>query len=281
MRYWELQEKGRKALKEAGVSEWETDAFILFEHAAGLDRSAYLLRQSEEASGETEGEYMSLVSRRSEGVPVQYITGHACFMGLDFQVNGDVLIPRFDTEVLVETVLSHLPASGEVDILDMCTGSGCIAVSLSVLGRKKGCGLNVYASDISEEAVHVAKKNAEANGADIMFFQADLFENMTGVFDIIVSNPPYIRTAEIEELDDTVRDHEPRRALDGDEDGLRFYREITKDSLKHLKNNGLLFYEIGYDQGKDVEMIMGKAGFKDVCIVKDLAGLDRVIWGRR
>ena len=281
MKYWDLLEKGRKALKSSGVTEWETDAFILFEYATGLNRADYLLRQSDEVpDGVAEG-FMSHISRRTEGIPVQYITGLASFMGLDFHVNENVLIPRFDTEVLVETVLSLLPESGEVDILDMCTGSGCIAVSLAILGKKKGRDLNAYAADISEEAVLVARKNAEANGADVSFIQGDLFENVTGEFDIIVSNPPYIRTGDIEELDVTVRGYEPKQALDGDKDGLKFYRKITEDSLKHIKNKGLLCYEIGYDQAEDVESIMSKAGYKDIHILKDLAGLDRVIWGRR
>ena len=280
MKYWEILEKGKKALDNAGIDSSDTDAFILFEYISVMSRAEYLLKRLEEAPKNLSTAFSDCIAKRAAGRPVQYITGHACFMGLDFFVNEHVLIPRFDTEILAEKVLSEIPGSGTVGILDMCTGSGCLAVSLAVLGRKEGRILNMTASDISEQAVSVAEKNARANKAPIRFVSGDLFENIEGTFDIIVSNPPYIRTSDIERLDREVKNHEPRMALDGDADGLLFYRRITEGSAEHINNKGLLFFEIGYDQGKDVECIMKNAGYKDIRIEKDLAGLDRVIWGR-
>ncbi len=275
MKYWILLEQGRKALEEAGIGAAHTDSAILLEYACGISKADYLMKKTEEASEDDLSRFMRAIEERSSGKPVQYITGHAPFFGLDFIVDENVLIPRFDTEVLVETVLKVLPAGEDLRILDMCTGSGCIAVSLAHNLRQR-----VEASDISEGALAVAKRNAENNRADVEFIRGDLFENIEGRFDVIVSNPPYIRTADIEELDREVRDFEPRPALDGTGDGLFFYKKITEGSLEHIKPGGSLFYEIGCDQAEDVKSIMANAGYSEINIIKDLAGLDRVIWGR-
>ena len=196
-------------------------------------------------------------------------------MGLEFGVNEYVLVPRQDTEILVESVLDIL--EGGMEVLDMCTGSGCILISLLKLcsfADVRGVG-----ADVSEHALKVACENAEKLGVDVKFLHSDLFSNVEGKYDVIVSNPPYIRTAVIEELKEEVKLHDPFIALDGKEDGLYFYRRIVDESTNHLKKGGKLYFEIGYDQGEDVSRLMREAGFADVTVKKDLAGLDRVVFG--
>jgi release factor glutamine methyltransferase len=197
-------------------------------------------------------------------------------MGLDFKVNEHVLIPRQDTEILVEEVLRELHDG--MDILDMCTGSGCILISL--LNYSNDChGVGV---DISEAALAVAEENSEqllGNNENICFIKSNLFENVTGKYDVIVSNPPYIRKNVIPGLMPEVREHDPYIALDGGEDGLDFYREIVDECGKYLYGGGKLYFEIGYDQADAVKNLMEKAGFIDINVVKDYAGLDRVLYG--
>lgn len=203
-------------------------------------------------------------------------------MGLVFKVDGHVLIPRQDTEILVEEALRHLHDG--MNLLDMCTGSGCILLSL--LYYSNGCsGTGV---DISKEALVLARENAAqisrlAGGkeeiSNCRFLQSDLFEKLEGKYDMIVSNPPYIPTEVISGLMEEVRDYEPMEALDGKEDGLFFYREISVGAYDFLKGGGYLFYEIGHDQANAVEDIMEKAGYREVTVVKDYAGLDRVVYG--
>ena len=208
---------------------------------------------------------------------------------MEFIVNEHVLVPRQDTEVLVESVLEVLEPG--MKVLDMCTGSGCILISLMKLygtsqaettgevteDEKMLCGVGV---DISEEALKVAKANGEKIGVKAEFIQSDLFENVRGEYDVIVSNPPYIRTAVIEELKEEVKCHDPFIALDGKEDGLYFYRKIVEKSLEYLSAGGQLFFEIGHDQGEEVKKLMEQAGFTGVTVKKDLAGLDRVVLGK-
>lgn len=281
MELWKLPEQGKKALEAAEIKDPGTDALILLEYVCGISRAEYLLRKSDEASEEIAERFFKCIEERAAGKPVQYITGQAPFFGLDFLVNEHVLIPRFDTEVLVDTVLKTISYEDGLDILDMCTGSGCIAISLAHEIRRRGYdGLKVTGSDISGAALFVAGINAARNHTDVSFVQSDLFEDIDDTFDVIVSNPPYIRTADIEALDREVKAFEPRQALDGAADGLFFYKWITAGAAKHLKPGGFLFYEIGWDQAGDVERIMTKEGFREINIIKDLAGLDRVIWGR-
>lgn len=197
---------------------------------------------------------------------------------MSFQVNEHVLIPRQDTEVLVEEALSILQRKNDsISVLDMCTGSGCILLSIMKLsGVHSVCGTGV---DLSEKALTMAIKNANMLDVNAEFYQSDLFESIKGRFSMIVSNPPYIRTAEIETLQEEVRDHDPLMALDGGTDGLYFYRKIIHDSRKHLLPGGYLLFEIGCDQAEDVSGFMRKAGFQNISVKKDLAGLDRVISG--
>ena len=197
-------------------------------------------------------------------------------MGLEFDVNEHVLIPRQDTEILVEEALRELRDG--MDILDMCTGSGCILISL--LRYSNDCtGLGV---DISEEALAVAEGNARkllAPDCQARFIKSDLFGEVDGMYDMIVSNPPYIPSGVIDSLMPEVREHEPLGALDGREDGLWFYRRITGECRKYLKPGGMLFYEIGYDQGASVSEILSGEGFGEIQVTKDYAGLDRVVSG--
>ena len=196
------------------------------------------------------------------------------FFGLTFKVNENVLIPEQETELLVEEVIKH---SEGKSVLDMCTGSGCIAISIALFGKPS----RVSASDISPKALEVARENAKSlKAGEISFIQGDMFENVTEKFDIIVSNPPYIETKVIDELMPEVRDYLPRLALDGDEDGLKFYRIISKEAVKKLNKNGRIFYEIGYNQSRAVASILLENGFTDVKIMKDYSGLDRIVMAK-
>lgn len=271
--YGKLVEEGQRRLAAAGVEEAAVDAWLLFSYDKKVDRTWYLLNRTKAASGEEQEAYLKLIARRCERVPLQHITGEQEFMGLPFRVTPDVLIPRQDTEVLVEECLRHL-APGNV-FLDLCTGSGCILVSLLHYAK----GTAGTGADLSGKALSVAKGNVEANGVEARLVQGDLFEPVTGTFDLIVSNPPYIASAEIETLAPEVREHEPRMALDGTADGLFFYRRIVQESPSYLKEGGWLCMEIGYDQGAAVRQLMEAQGFATVSVIKDLAGLDRVVSG--
>ena len=271
--YGELVEEGQRRLAAAGVEEAAVDAWLLFSYDKKVDRTWYLLNRTQRASGEEQDAYLKLIARRCERVPLQHITGEQEFMGLPSRVTPDVLIPRQDTEVLVEECLRHL-APGNI-FLDLCTGSGCILVSLLHYAK----GTFGTGADLSGKALAVAKGNVEANGVEARLVQGDLFEPVTGTFDLIVSNPPYIASAEIETLAPEVREHEPRMALDGTADGLFFYRRIVPESPSYLKEGGWLCMEIGYDQGAAVRQLMEARGFATVSVIKDLAGLDRVVSG--
>ena len=278
MNYRECFEKGKGALADAGIEEAALDARLLLEHICGTDRNTLRVHGDRTVSPEEEKQYLDAVERRSRRIPLQQITGQQEFMGLPFWVNSNVLIPRQDTEVLVEEVLKH--THDGMRILDMCTGSGCILIS--ILHYSNDCeGLGV---DISSPALEVAEENAERllsgrTGVSARFLQSDLFEAVDGKYDILVSNPPYIRSAVVDTLMPEVKDYEPRIALDGEEDGLVFYRRILSDCKKNLKKGGMLFFEIGYDQAEAVKGMMEQAGFLEVTVKKDFGGLDRVVFG--
>ena len=280
MKYRELYSQGIETLSSENIPDAKVDARILLEYACKTDRNALFLHGDMEVKDEDEKTYLELLSKRIMHIPLQYLTGEQEFMGLTYKVNESVLIPRQDTECLVEIVLKHLHDG--MRILDMCTGSGCILISL--LHYSNDCeGVGV---DLSEEALNVARDNAERlsnNGIsdkmNVNFVHSDLFENIDGNFDIIVSNPPYIKTEVIKGLMPEVRDYEPMMALDGMEDGLYFYRKIISSAKEHLSRGGQLFFEIGYDQGQEVSDLMRKEGYTDVEVLKDLAGLDRVVYG--
>ena len=271
----EAYEYGQEQLKNAEIDDAVLDAWYLLEHVTGISRAMYFMDMRREISLEQESLYRTYIDNRVQHIPLQHITGVQEFMGLEFCVNEHVLIPRQDTEVLVECVLGDLQP--DMRVLDMCTGSGCILLSL--LKMCKYPNVSGTGADISEEALKVAKQNAEKLEVNAQFLHSDLFENVEGLYDIIVSNPPYIRTAVIEELKEEVKFHDPFLALDGKEDGLYFYRRIVEESSKYLKKGGKLYFEIGHDQGEDVSKLMKDAGFVDVTVKKDLAGLDRVVFG--
>ena len=343
---------GKKILKNAGIVEADLDAWYLFEQSFGISRAQYFLCARENIVGSTAQKiavqeqhrdllesgnalecaelwlkeklsvYESALKKRVARIPLQQIIGRQEFMGLTFFVNEHVLIPRQDTETLVERVLQE-QKDKDISILDMCTGSGCIAVSL----KKLGGYAHVEGADISEESLKVAKRNSEEilenndvnndavnsrteqiqnctnltnnqnkqdNSEDRMisevrtvpqtgvtFRRSDMFSSFRGTeqFDVIVSNPPYIPSAVIEELEPEVRDHEPRGALDGTADGLYFYRILAEECAKHLTPGGHVYFEIGYDQGMAVKELLDNHGFKDTRVIQDLTGKDRVVCG--
>ena len=273
MTYREAVGMGEKILTEAGITDVKTDAWMLLEMAAKIDRNFYYMHMNDEITQDQLAEYESVLKKRAEHIPLQYITGETEFMGLPFKVNSSVLIPRQDTETLVEEALKV--AKTGMKVLDLCTGSGCIIISILHHGKE----LEGYASDISRHAINVAKENAKLNQVAVSFETGDLFDHIKGKYDIIVSNPPYIRTEEIAKLMPEVQNFEPYDALDGKEDGLFFYRKIVEQAGNYLNPGGHLLFEIGHDQGQDVSGLMEQAGFKDVRVVKDLAGNDRVVTG--
>ena len=267
-----LLREGREALQAAGIPEWDLDAWYLLEYAAHCTKNEYFLRPEKEVLPQEKQLYRTLIRKRSAHIPLQYLTGSQEFMGLSFFVDENVLIPRQDTEILVEEALRAL-GSG-MRVLDVCTGSGCILLSL----LKLCAGLKGTGTDLSEKALQVAGENARRLGVEASFVQGDLFEPVSGKYDCIVSNPPYIASREVDALMEEVRDHEPRMALDGGEDGLYFYRKIAAQSPKYLNDRGRIFLEIGFDQGEAVAGLLAPA-FDEVRIVQDLAGLDRVVCG--
>ena len=327
MTYGEVYHYGSEKLEKAGVPDAALDARILLEHVCGTSRNDLFVHGEALVTEENRLNYEALINQRSQRIPLQQLTGAQYFMGLEFRVNEHVLIPRQETEILVEEALKNLHDG--MRVLDLCTGSGCILISL--LRYSNGCqGLG---TDISREALAVAEENAckllgieslpegevipdgndfpgedcPSDGNDspgwdclstgnsfpdrgavpkegdriasLRFIESDLFEKVEGKFDMIVSNPPYIPSSVVETLMPEVRDHEPKLALDGSEDGLMFYRRITQECGRYLTRGGMLFFEIGFDQGAAVSTLMEKAGFLEIQVIKDYAGMDRVVFG--
>ena len=274
MTFCQALNKGIFLLESEDIDDAKLDAWYLLSYVSGMSKSDYFLKQNETIDENILYKYQDVLYRRAKHEPLQHITGEQDFMGITFWVNENVLIPRQDTETLVEEALKVIPTGSH--ILDLCTGSGCVIISLVVLGQ----GLSGIGVDISEEALAVARENgARLVGRKVDFVKGDLWQAVSGKFNAIVSNPPYIPTKVIEELEPEVKDHEPMLALDGTEDGLFFYREITAHAKKYLNDGGWLLVEIGYDQGSDVAKLFTDAGFKDVEVIKDLPGNDRVVKG--
>lgn len=284
----ELLKEGSMQLRAAGITEADTDAWLLFSACMGLNRTEYLMRSDAVVPDDKAEEYLGKLKRRAGREPVQYIEETAPFMGFDFYVNENVLIPRMDTEILVSEAIkrarimfSQRQHDVNFRILDMCTGSGCIAQSTYLLLKNEGCTVEVDAVDISEKALEVAGINASRLGAQVKLIRGNLFENVDNKYSMILSNPPYIRTDVIADLEPEVREHEPMLALDGTADGLYFYREITDKAWEYLENNGILMYEIGYDQALEVSDMLRQKGYTDIAVIKDFAGLDRVVVAKR
>lgn len=279
----QLLAQGEAELRETGVPEAGLNAWFLLRECLNegdrpFERSDYFLRQKEEAEPALQDKYAELLSRRKKRIPLEYITAYTEFMGLPFSVDENVLVPRQDTETLVEFIY---PFCSGKRVLDLCTGSGCIGLSIGAYGKPS----EVVLSDLSEGALQVAERNAarlkmtDAWTTEVSVVCGDLFEGVSGTFDVIVSNPPYIESAVIPELMPEVSRFEPVMALDGGADGMHFYRRITEAAPEYLNDGGILCFETGCEQGKSVSLLMSERGFKDVVIRKDLAGNDRVVSG--
>ena len=275
MTFGEALKYGTDYLHSCGVEEASADAWLLMEYCCCMSRTRYLLRRTEQMETELWKRYQGLLGQRGEHIPLQHITGEQEFMGLSFQVNDQVLVPRQDTEILVEEAMKA--ARPGTRVLDVCTGSGCIIISLAKLCP----GITGTALDLSPAALQVARENARRLGVSVEFIESDLFAEVQGTFDLIVSNPPYIPTAAIEQLSEEVRLHDPRMALDGKEDGLYFYRKIIGESGRYLNPGGWLMFEIGSDQADAVAKMLREKLFTGVRVIRDLAGLDRVVVGRK
>ncbi len=284
MTYGQFYEYGKQKLMAAGIDEAALDARLLLEYICHTDRNELIIHADRERSSMEEQFYKIVIEKRASHMPLQYIIGEQEFMGLSFQVNAHVLIPRQDTEILVEEAMRYL--GDGMRILDMCTGSGCILLSLLKYSNEcEGVGI-----DISSDALRVAQENAQRLQLDATFLEGDLFlplknfksdKTSDTLFDIIVSNPPYIETKVIDTLMPEVRLYEPVSALDGGEDGLCFYRKIAAEAPRFMRKGAYLFFEIGCAQAQKVKMLMQEAGFVKVEVLKDYAGLDRVVFGMK
>lgn len=284
MTWKQILDLGEDVLAKGNIAEAGLDAWYLFSHIFHMDKVHFLLDRGKKAPWEQEGfteafdSYQKLLEKRCRRIPLQHLLESQEFMGLSFFVNEHVLIPRQDTETLVEQVLKD-HRGGKEAILDMCTGSGCIAISLERLGGYQ----KVVGADISEEALKVAQYNGrqlcgdQVKDGTLSFVKSDLFENIAGQFDIIVSNPPYIPSGVIAGLEPEVREYEPMAALDGKADGLYFYRELARESGRYLRPGGSVYFEIGYDQADAVRKLLRDAGYEKIDVIKDGPGLDRVV----
>ncbi len=274
MTFRQALDRGCLLLESERILDAKLDAWYLLSYVSEMTKAQFFLKQNDIIDELILYKYQEVLLKRASHIPLQHITGEQDFMGITFWVNEHVLIPRQDTETLVEEALKVIPSGSRV--LDLCTGSGCVIISLAVLGQ----GLTGTGVDISKEALTVANDNANRlcpNKVDFIF--GNLFKGVNSKYNAIVSNPPYIPTKDIEHLAVEVKDHEPRIALDGTEDGLYFYREITVKAPQYLNAGGWLLVEIGFDQGPDVYALFVEAGFKDVEVVRDLAGNNRVVKG--
>ena len=298
MKLKDILAEGKSILAKNKIDDPDFDATEILLNLLDMDMARFLFECEDELENKYDNRVLSrlisdfdeLISARASHFPLQYILGESYFCGLRFNINQGVLIPRQDTETLVEKVISDNQDRNKF-ILDMCTGSGCIAVSLAVLGDYK----LVVGTDISDDALEIAAKNADELVPDknfddemsqhIYFLQSDMFDNLDKIkdklgiesFDITTANPPYIRSGEISKLQKEVKDYEPRLALDGDSDGLKYYKLISKSAKDYLSDNGKIYLEIGYNQADDVKKIFENAGYTHIETVKDLGGNDRVI----
>ena len=296
----EAFQRGEELLTEAGITDARLDAWYLLEHVSGVGRAMYYAMPDKILTEVQEKQYIDFLEKRAQRIPLQHLTGTQEFMGLEFRVNEHVLIPRQDTETLVEESIRFIRKYKEKScgvsagitgssrrenekafrLLDMCTGSGCILLSiLHEIRKEKKLLIEGTGADVSEKALETARENAESLHIRADFLHSDLFDRVEGNFQMIVSNPPYIRTDVIETLQEEVRQHDPLLALDGKEDGLYFYREIVDTARRFLVSGGCLLFEIGADQGEAVQSMMCEAGYTHVAVKKDLAGLDRVVSG--
>lgn len=289
----QITDIGAKQLEASGIADARRDSDTLYCYMVGVPESKLFTEYQYTLQEVLCDKYFELIDRRASGEPLQYIVGYTSFMGLPFKVEPGVLIPRQDTETLVEDAISIIetgrirgaavcPPKKSWDVLDLGTGSGAIGVSIAKLVDKT----NVTLTDVSKDALKIARANAKENGVDkkVKFLEGDLFSPLGGMlgakkFDMIISNPPYIPTDVIDTLQREIKEHEPRVALDGGEDGLDYYKRIAEQAPKHLKKNGVLLLEIGHDQRDAVTKILFDTGaFEDIRCFQDLARRDRVIF---
>ena len=281
MNLLELRRNGRKKLIENNIEDAIIKADILIQFVLNMDKMQLIINQENEVSKENENMYLTYIEQVISGKPVQYITNEQEFMNLKFYVDENVLIPQPDTEILVEEAIKtidEIRPEKNIKVLDLCTGSGAIAIAIKKYAEDTKKQIEVYASDISEEAIKIAEKNAKRNDIHINFILSDMFQKMQEKdFDIILSNPPYIETQTISRLSKEVQ-YEPHMALDGGEDGLEFYRVIAKNAHEYLNKNGSILLEIGYKKKKKVMQIFEEAKkYSNIRCIKDLSDNDRVI----
>ncbi len=268
-------ERGARSLEAAGIEEGNLEAFLLLAEAAGITRAQYYLEPQKVLTAKEAKTYLELLAQRSQRIPLQHILGRWEFMGMEFLVSPDVLVPRQETELLVEEALARVRQG--TTILDMCCGSGCILLSLLKIGRESYADLQGVGVDLSDGALAMSRKNSEHLQVAAEFIKSDLFASVTGEFSLIVSNPPYIRRDEIEKLEAEVRLYDPQMALDGGRDGLDFYRSISAQAKAHLKPGGALLLEIGHDQGEALKVLLAADGYEKIQVKKDFSGLDRIV----
>ncbi len=282
MQLKELLKYGEDILQKAGIEEFSSDARVLAMHVMKLDYTGIFMKLADQIPYEEEKKYKELIDVRKTHYPCQYIIGTQDFMGYTFRVKEEVLIPRPETEILVETALTETTNMDSVAALDMCCGSGCIGISYSLKRQEGGHHDDkILLGDISDNAISLAGENKFNLQANCDIIKTDLFENIQGEFDVIMSNPPYIPSEDIDEIMQDVREFEPRLALDGMSDGLYFYREIIDKARTFLKKQGVMIFEIGYNQYEDIRKILTESGFGNVSLKKDYADLDRVVIARR
>lgn len=280
MKIKDLILKATNILKENDIESYNLDSRLLLAHVLGKDKLYILVNIDEEVSLEEEKKFFDLVEMRRENMPMQYILGHVEFMGMEFIVKEGVLVPRGDTEILVEEVLENIDEKEDIDVIDLCCGSGAIGLALAHFRSNIHVDL-VDLYPVPEEVTNINMKRFELESRT-SFIKSDLLEEIKiqgKKYDILVSNPPYIQDEEVGRLMDDVKNYEPHTALCGGKDGLDFYRRIIIDAPSVLKGKKILAFEIGYDEGIQVKTLMENVGFKNVIVKKDLAGLDRVVIG--
>ena len=268
----ELIKDAIQQLEKANIADATVDSWLLSEEILNVKKQNYYMNMGITVNEELAAKYKEAVNKRAEHIPLQHIIGYQQFLDYKILVNENVLIPRPETELLVEKVTDFI-GNNEMKVLDMCTGSGCIAIAVDKMCDKA----SVVGADISKDALEVAVKNNALNNANVEFTNSDMFSNIEGKYDVIVSNPPYIPTKDVVELEQEVKEHDPLLALDGSDDGLKFYRIISKNAVEYLREKGMLFLEIGYDQGKTVPDLLKNNGFTNIKVFKDLSGLDRMV----
>lgn len=276
----ELIKFGSERLQSEDIEAYDSDAKLLAMHVLDIRYSDLIMKYMDEVSFEDEEKYKELIEKRASHYPCQYITGEQEFMGYTFATSEEVLIPRPETELLVEKAISLADTKKSVSALDMCTGSGCIGISFMRYRKEQGHSDEVTLVDISDYAISLATKNNKLNSTNCNIIKSNLFVEVTGKYDIIMSNPPYIRSADIEELMSDVKVYEPRLALDGMEDGLYFYKAIIKEARNYLHEDGVLLFEIGCDQYEDIRRLLVDNLYEDIELIKDYAGLDRIVKAR-